>query len=164
MNCLLLPGDGKTARLLREHNIRTMDIAKMMNISERSVTRLLAKFKADDIIYDQTIVEQVEKLLADKDSILNGIQNCQLAQPPIDEDIIGEGLIYEEVEMPNLGSKFNLCANLLSMKTKVKDIAKMLDISEQKVLRWKAKWRNQKANEDHYYGNDESDYDSEDED
>lgn len=151
----LLLGDGKKARLLRENNIRTMDIAKMMNISERSVTRLLAKFKSsEEITFDQTVVAEVEKLLTDKDSILNG--------DPQETNDDGEELIYEEIEVPDFRSKYNLCASLLSMKTKVRDIAKMLDISEQKVLRWKGKWRNQKSKQD--YDEEDESCDSDDED
>lgn len=114
------------ARLLRENNVRTMDIAKIMKISERSVTRLLARAKdSPKIDYDTEIVEEVERLMAAKDEILN-------EPPPQDLEFI-----HPTETKGADDSKRQLGANLLAMNVKIKDIAKMLDASERTVQRWK---------------------------
>lgn len=178
-------GDGKIARLLRENNIRTMDIAKLMNISERSVTRLLAKFKSSaDIVYEQDVVDTVEKMLSQNagDDALEytietevtdatemevddgEIDNEEVTMPvKVEEEIeeefieelveeetdpVQEDMSYEEVDVPNLGSKYKLFVSLLLMGTKVKDMAKMLDVSEKKVMRWKEKFLEHTKEED----------------
>jgi transposase len=119
------------ARLLRENNIRTMDIAKMMKISERSVTRLLAKSRELEVIeYEADVVAEVDRLLAEKDEILNA------------EMMIEETVIDQAENDPQAGkddSKRQICSSLLAMNVKLKDIAKMLDVSEKTIQRWKAK-------------------------
>lgn len=120
-------------RLLRENNIRTMDIAKLMSISERSVTRLTARTKdLVEVEYDPDVVEEVEKLLADKDKILN-------PEPT--------AMITSTVQKPRPReaeeTKRKIGTNLLAMKVKNKDIAKMLDVSEKTVQRWKARMMQQ---------------------
>lgn len=108
------------ARLLRDNNIRTMDIAKMMKISERSVTRLLAKSKDTAVMtYELDIVVEVEHMLADKEKLL-----C--ATEP--------GLPAAQ----NIETKRQVCKSLLSMNVSIKDIAKMLDLPEKSVQLWKA--------------------------
>ncbi|KAG5681107.1 hypothetical protein PVAND_010570 [Polypedilum vanderplanki] len=108
--------------LLRENSIRTMDIAKMLSISERSVTRLLSKSREYAVIeYEQDIVDEVQRLIAEKDNILNEVIEDD---PNITVD-------YESKE--DLGMK------LIAMNTKVKDIANMLDVSEKTVQKWKLK-------------------------
>jgi len=63
-------------RLLRDNQIRTMDIAKMIGISERSVTRLLSKSRDITVIeYDQEIIDEVERLIMSKEMILNEVEN-----------------------------------------------------------------------------------------
>lgn len=116
-------------RLLRENNVRTMDIAKLMQISERSVTRLLyGKKDVKNVEYEDDVVEEVEKLLADKDKILNpdisAVVNLPVEKPP--------------TRQPD-DAKRKLGTNLLAMKVKIKDIANMLDVSEKTVQRWKAR-------------------------
>lgn len=119
------------ARLLRENNIRTMDIAKMMKISERSVTRLLAKSRELEVIeYEADVVAEVDRLLVEKDDILNA------------ETIIAETVAEQAEHDPQPGkddSKRQICSSLLAMNVKLKDIAKMLDVSEKTIQRWKAK-------------------------
>jgi Mn-dependent DtxR family transcriptional regulator len=120
------------ARLLRENNVRTMDIAKMMKISERSVTRLLAKSRDLEVIeYESDVVAEVDRLLAEKDEILNA------------EMIIEETAVAQAENDPQAGgkddSKRQICSSLLAMNVKLKDIAKMLDVSEKTIQRWKAK-------------------------
>jgi DNA-binding CsgD family transcriptional regulator len=94
-------------RLLRDNSIRTMDIAKMLSISERSVTRLLAKTKDKTVLdYEPDVVEEVQRLLAAKDNILNEV--------------------IEEYDDPNVtmvydDSKEDLAIRLLEMNTKVSD-------------------------------------------
>lgn len=126
-------------RLLRENNIRTMDIAKMMKISERSVTRLLAKARELEVIdYDAEIVEEVEKLMAEKDEILNSG-----TVPPEDD-----ALIQPSEAQGSCGgddSKRQLGISLLAMNVKSKDIAKMLDVCEKTVQRWKSKMMQQQS-------------------
>lgn len=126
-------------RLLRENNIRTMDIAKMMKISERSVTRLLAKARELEVIdYDAEIVEEVEKLMAEKDEILNSG-----TVPPEDD-----ALIQPSEAQGSCGgddSKRQLGISLLAMNVKSKDIAKMLDVCEKTVQRWKSKMLQQQS-------------------
>lgn len=125
-------------RLLRENNVRTMDIAKMMKISERSVTRLLAKSRELEAIeYEADLVADVEKMLADKNTILDDTAT---------ETSISEPAPVQYVD----DNKRKLGLNLLSMNVKPKDIAKMLDVCEKTVLRWKLKMRNaeQEAIED----------------
>lgn len=115
------------ARLLRENNIRTMDIAKMMQISERSVTRLLAKAKDSlKTEYEADVVEEVERLLAAKDEILNELVPQDLCLIP-----------GSEAKACGDESKRQLGTNLLAMNVKIKDVAKMLDVSERTVRRWK---------------------------
>lgn len=119
--------------LLRENNIRTMDIAKMMKVSERSVTRLLAKARELEIVeYDADVVEEVERLMAEKDVILNA-------------DAVVEGR-KQSVAKPYVDdSKRKLGISLLAMNVKNKDIAKMLDVCEKTVQRWKAKMNDQQS-------------------
>ena len=63
-------------RLLRDNQIRTMDIAKLIGISERSVTRLLSKSRdIPEIEYDQDIVDEVERLISSKDELLNEVDS-----------------------------------------------------------------------------------------
>lgn len=121
--------------LLRENNIRTMDIAKMMKVSERSVTRLLAKARELDIVdYDADVVEEVERLMAEKDEILNA-------------DAVNEGHKQSVAKPGSSGddSKRKLGISLLAMNVKNKDIAKMLDVCEKTVQRWKAKMNEQQS-------------------
>lgn len=128
------------ARLLRENNIRTMDIAKMMKISERSVTRLLAKARELDVIeYEADVIVEVDRLLAAKDEILNA------------ETIIAESVVDHTENDPQTGkddSKRQICSSLLAMNVKLKDIAKMLDVSEKTIQRWKAKMVKQQQQHD----------------
>ncbi|XP_070498653.1 chromosome partition protein Smc-like [Chironomus tepperi] len=108
-------------RLLRDNEIRTMDIAKMIGISERSVTRLLSKSRdLATVEYDQDILEEVERLISSKEMILNEV---------VDEPIAD---VSEE-------SKENIGLSLLAMNVKTKDIAKMLDVGEKIVHKWKSK-------------------------
>jgi predicted transcriptional regulator len=59
------------ARLLKERGIRAVDIAMLMNVSERSVTRLLTKAKGlKSVKVDEDIVEHVNDLIDNKDEIL----------------------------------------------------------------------------------------------
>ena len=126
------------ARLLRENNVRTMDIAKMMRISERSVTRLLAKSRELEVIeYEADIVSEVERLLADKDEILNS------------ESMISEPTVDAENDHSKDDSKRQICSSLLAMNVKMKDIAKMLDVSEKTVQRWKTKMSKFQNDEEH---------------
>ena len=128
------------ARLLRENNIRTMDIAKMMKISERSVTRLLAKSRELEVIeYEQDVVEEVERLLADKDEILNSDIELTNFNDPV-----------ENLEPPETrdDSKRQLGLSLLAMNVKIKDISKMLDVCEKTVSRWKARMSQQGGSDD----------------
>lgn len=124
------------ARLLREKNIRTMDIAKMMMISERSVTRLLAKSRELDVIEcDQDVLDEVDKLLAEKDEILNS----ELILPTISSSDPVEGIEPPETRDD---SKRKLGLSLIAMNVKVSDIIKMLDVNEKTVLRWKKQSEN----------------------
>lgn len=126
-------------RLLREHNIRTMDIAKMMKISERSVTRLLAKSREMEIIeYEADVVTDVEKLLADKDEILNE------EMPSTPGESIGHQS-FEPVVVNTDESKRQLGLSLLAMNVKTKDVALMLDVCEKTVQRWKVKMAQQQS-------------------
>lgn len=122
------------ARLLRENNIRTMDIAKMMKISERSVTRLLAKSKETAVMcYDLDIVVEVEQMLADKDTLLSA------------EVVIEELESSSAVREPNDEAKRQVGNSLLSMNVAIKDIAKMLDVNEKIVNRWKIRLNKESA-------------------
>lgn len=123
------------ARMLRENNIRTMDIAKMMKISERSVTRLLAKTKDMPMIdYGAELIAEVQKLMEDKDEILNS-------------DMLEDfDLVQQEVRPDE--SKRQLGNSLIAMNVKSKDIARMLDVSEKTVQRWKGKMHKQGSDVD----------------
>lgn len=128
------------ARLLRENNVRTMDIAKMMKISERSVTRLLAKSRELTVIeYEPDVVAEVDRLLAEKDEILNS------------ETILAESFV-DQVENDQTtakdDSKRQICSSLLAMNVKLKDIAKMLDVSEKTIQRWKSKMEKHQQNDE----------------
>jgi transposase-like protein len=117
-----------------------MDIAKMMNISERSVTRLLAKFR--DVVvmeYEHDVVTEVDKMLAEKDILLSSDVCIQEQVDYLEDEIIEE----EQTRPQSPQSQFNLCSSLLSMNVQVKDISKMLDISEKQVIKWKHQLENQ---------------------
>ncbi|CRK94536.1 CLUMA_CG008039, isoform A [Clunio marinus] len=118
--------DMHKARLLRENNIRTMDIAKMMKISERSVTRLLAKSRHLEFLEcESDVFDEVNKLLEEKDEILNS------------DDLTD--MVVQETEIQELDDpKRQLAFNLLAMNVKVKDISRMLDVSEVTVSHWKS--------------------------
>lgn len=122
------------ARLLRENEIRTMDIAKLMQISERSVTRLLARSKElETLEFDDEVVAEVNRMLTNKEQLL-------------DSD-----LIFEKLDNMSRSaaeeSKKKLGLSLINMKVKSKDIAKMLDCSEKTVQRWRAKANHDEAAE-----------------
>lgn len=126
------------ARLLRENNVRTMDIAKMMKISERSVTRLLAKSREMEVIeYDADIVAEADRLLADKDEILNSDVIGESFADPVESDLLTKD-----------DSKRQICSSLLAMNVKMKDIAKMLDVSEKTIQRWKLKMTKDENDDD----------------
>lgn len=60
-------------RILRDKEFRTMDIAKMVGISERSVTRLLTKSREVEVYeYGLDVLEEVERLLSIKDQLISG--------------------------------------------------------------------------------------------
>lgn len=125
------------ARLLRDRNVRTMDIAKLMKISERSVTRLLARAKeSTKTEYSTEVVEEVERLVAAKDEILNEPPPLDLDSSHIIESKCGDD------------SKRQLGASLLAMNVKVKDIAKMLDVTERTVQRWKTRIQQLEGDDD----------------
>lgn len=116
------------ARLLRENSIRTMDIAKMMKISERSVTRLLAKSKDTAVMtYDLDIVNEVNQMLDDKERLLSG--------ETVSDELDCSPVAREQ----NSEAKRQVGNSLLSMNVTTKDIAKMLDVSEKTVQRWKTR-------------------------
>ena len=100
--------DAIMVKLLRDDNVRTMDIAKMMDISERSVTRLLAKAKLfENPMIDLTLLDEIKRMKqykADEEST-----------PILDR------------------SKMEIFHNLLNMNVKSEDIAKMLNITEENV-------------------------------
>jgi transposase-like protein len=127
-------------RLLRQNNIRTMDIAKLMKISERSVTRLLARSKdLTTIDFEEDFVAEVDKLLAEKDLILNS----EISSPEVSQSN------DEEVTSPKPeSSKLQLANSLLAMNVKIKDISKMLDVPENTVQRWKTEFREASLNTD----------------
>lgn len=123
------------ARLLRENSIRTMDIAKLMQISERSVTRLLARSKElETLEFDDEVVTEVNRMLTNKEQLL-------------DSD-----LIFEKLDSISRSaaeeSKKKLGLSLINMKVKSKDIAKMLDCSEKTVQRWRSKANRDEEEED----------------
>lgn len=123
------------ARLLRENEIRTMDIAKLMQISERSVTRLLARSKElETLEFDDDIVTEVNRMLTNKDQLL-------------DSDIIFKELDKALSKSAADESKKKLGLSLLNMKVKAKDIAKMLDCSEKTVQRWKSRTNHEEVDE-----------------
>lgn len=122
-------------RLLRDNNVRTMDIAKMMKISERSVTRLLARSKEKTVLeFDDEIVAEVERMLAEKDEILNS----ELA-----DNLDESSFVAIEPQVSSDDAKRQLGVNLLAMNVKIKDIAKMLDVNERTVQRWKVRMQNE---------------------
>lgn len=151
-------------RLLKENNVRTMDIAKMIQISERSVTRLLAKTKDMTVIeYNSDIIADVEKLLADKDQILDCeelVVDEQTEQTPNTSTSKPTSRPKKKPETcrdntkPELSlqggeeSKHQLGVSLLAMNVRFKDIAKMLDVTEKTVQKWKAELDNEDYEED----------------
>lgn len=103
--------DMLVARLLRENAVRTMDIAKMMDISERSVTRLLSKSREKETIeYHSDIIEHVERLLNTKDEILN------------------EDIEEQQSNMVNDDTKESIGMSLISMNTKVINFLKLSNL------------------------------------
>ncbi|CAO1408741.1 unnamed protein product [Diamesa hyperborea] len=112
-------------KILRERNVRTMDIAKMMQISERSVTRLLAKGRDIEYTYDQCFLDEADRLELEKDAILGNIETS----PP--------QATSSQKTSTNDKSKRQLGLNLLEMNVTIKDVAKMLDVTERSVRRWK---------------------------
>lgn len=86
------------------------------------------------IEYEEDFVAEVDKLLAEKDEILNsGVSTPERSQS-FDE---------EPVTPKTEGSKLQVANSLLAMNVKVKDIAKMLDVSEKTVQKWKSQFRNE---------------------
>lgn len=112
-------------KILRERNVRTMDIAKMMQISERSVTRLLAKGRDIEYTYDQCFLDEADRLEQEKDAILGNIDTS----PP-------QATSSQKTSSTDK-SKRQLALNLLEMNVTIKDVAKMLDVTERSVRRWK---------------------------
>ncbi|CAO1378253.1 unnamed protein product [Diamesa serratosioi] len=112
-------------KILRERNVRTMDIAKMMEISERSVTRLLAKGRDVEYTYDQYVLDEADRLEQEKDAILGNFDTS----PPQSTS--------SQKTASNDKSKRQLGLNLLEMNVTIKDVAKMLDVTERSVRRWK---------------------------
>ena len=94
-------------------------LAKMMDISERSVTRLQAKGKLlKDPFIEPSLHEEVERMKQFKD----------------DEDF-ESGESIDQLD----ANKLEIFKNLLTMNVKSKDIAKILKISDRSVSRWKKK-------------------------
>jgi predicted transcriptional regulator len=123
-------------RLLRENNIRTMDIAKMMKISERSVTRLLAKSKDMEVIeYEADLVAEVDRMILEKDQLLSAEMMPQMSE----QDLDPMPSSYSDRTSGDDANKIQLCNSLLAMNVKIKDIAKMLDVTEKTIQRWKLK-------------------------
>lgn len=124
-----------------------MDIAKLMKISERSVTRLLyGKKEMTKAEYEEDVVEEVERLLAEKEKILNPDISSVVDLP-----------VQTPAQAPRQpdDAKRKLGTNLLAMKVKNKDIANMLDVSEKTVQRWKARMSQQELED----GDDDEDED-----
>lgn len=64
--------DATIAKLLRDKGLRSLDIATLMNISERSVTRLMAKAREMDFTeIDPDIEDEVDKMVENRDDIAN---------------------------------------------------------------------------------------------
>lgn len=118
-------------KLLRESNVRTMDIARIMNISERSVTRLLTRSKQiGDLKITTELIEEAERLKAQKD-IPVVLEEMEPGKPnPIC------------IAKPET-AKMALAKNLLAMNVKLKDISKMLEVSLRTLTRWKANFEKQ---------------------
>lgn len=133
--------------LLRENNIRTMDIAKLMSISERSVSRLVAKLREAIVIeIPDEVFEEAQDLIARKDEILSvEYQPTEESEEP------------EATEKPAQSdeSKRKLAFSLLAMNVKLKDIAKMLCVPEKTIQLWKAKQQMQKLEAEAFMDDDE---------
>lgn len=139
--------DMHIVRLLRERNVRTMDIAKMVGISERSVTRLITKSREFHVHeYSIDVLEDVEKLMTVKDRILDGkavdFKTIEPVEPSTDtSDFINDNVSGEDFPdssfSQNFISKSRISKSLIQMKVKTSEIAKMLDVTEKQVLKWK---------------------------
>lgn len=133
--------------LLRENNIRTMDIAKLMSISERSVSRLVAKLREAIVIeIPDEVFEEAQDLIARKDEILSvEYQPTEESEEP------------EVTEKPAQSdeSKRKLAFSLLAMNVKLKDISKMLCVPEKTIQLWKAKQQKQKLEAEAFMDDDE---------
>lgn len=122
--------------LLRESNIRTMDIAKLMSISERSVSRLMAKIRDKHVIdINEEIIQEVHDLIAKKDEILSGEAYQKVEELQETES--------HEKPPPANDSKRQLAVSLLAMNVKTKDICKMLGVPEKTVQNWKLRKQQQ---------------------
>lgn len=101
----------------------------MMSISERSVSRLMAKMREKDVIdIDEEIIQEVRDLIAKKDEILSG--------EPYQTEELHEAESHEK-PLPANDSKRQLAVSLLAMNVKTKDICKMLGVPEKTVHSWK---------------------------
>lgn len=90
-----------------------------MDISERSVTRLQAKGKLlKDPFIEPSLREEIERMKQFKDN----------------DDAEG-GEIIDQLD----ANKLEIFKNLVSMNVKPKDIAKILNISDRSVSRWRKK-------------------------
>ncbi|KAG5666338.1 hypothetical protein PVAND_014373 [Polypedilum vanderplanki] len=110
------------AKLLKDKGVRAVDIALLMDVSERSVTRLLAKAKELKIKkFDDDIVEHVNDLIDNKEEIL-------------DKKIKSMPALKESKGYDDTKRKTGM--RLLAMHVKPRDIAKMLSVSEKTIKRW----------------------------
>lgn len=121
--------DMHITRILRDKGLRTMDIAKLVNISERSVTRLLTKSKNIEVHeYSIDILDEVKELLRNAEDIVINLPDVQETTENTNEDKEDEGLeeVEEEVDPPsssfeqNFISKSRIGMDLIQMNVKVK--------------------------------------------
>lgn len=139
--------DMHIVRLLRDKNVRTMDIAKMVGISERSVTRLITKSRESHVHeYNIDVLDDVERLMTVKDQILEGtdvdfdkVEELTSSADTSDvlNDVIDDSESYPTSFSQNYISKSSIGMNLIQMKVKPDEIAKMLDVTEKQVQKWK---------------------------
>ncbi|XP_070508775.1 glutamic acid-rich protein-like [Chironomus tepperi] len=124
------------AKCLRDKEIRTMDIAMLMNISERSASRLIHKGKdlnEDDI--DQEILDHVDNLIENREELIG-------KRPTPAVQVVHEPKVQDD-------SKKKTAFRMLAMNVRPKDIAKILNVSESTVKRWKEKMETENTPGEH---------------
>lgn len=126
-----------------------MDIAMLMNISERSASRLITKGKdlsENDI--DQEIIDHVDNLIENREELIGKrptpVTPVAVHEPKVQDDSKKKTAfrmlaMNVRVSCFRFSSEFQFLYIYFCLFLQPKDIAKILNVSESTVKRWKEK-------------------------